>query len=95
MLFRAFIHNGRVNPANIPADTGYRHFCTIPAGIGFIDGLIHTQQRLFIVVAAHNNLPINQPAFLTRPPSPYAHFVAIPLGVDTGGQVSHTVRNGR
>ncbi|CSG56787.1 Uncharacterised protein [Shigella sonnei] len=81
MLFRAFIHNGRVNPANIPADTGYRHFCT--------------KQRLFIVVAAHNNLPINQPAFLTRPPSPYAHFVAIPLGVDTGGQVSHTVRNGR
>lgn len=67
MLFRAFIHNGRVNPASIPADTGYRHFCTIPADIGFIDGLIHTQQRLFIIVAAHNNLPVNQPAFLTRP----------------------------
>ncbi len=79
-FFRAFIHNGRVNPASIPADTGYRHFCTIPAGIGFIDGLIHTQQRLFIVVTAHNNLPVNQPAFLTRPPIPIRAFRSGPAG---------------
>ena len=25
------------------------------------------EQRLLVVVAAHNNLPVNQPAFLTRP----------------------------
>lgn len=42
MFFRAFIYNGRVNFVSILVDTGYRYFCIISAGIGFIDGFIYT-----------------------------------------------------